>query len=94
MPFTDDMIKEYLRRHGDVPFYVALLARLEAAENFIGGRTVICDTCDNVIGQTETDKVLYKAWRASRGEVWDGNAWLKAKGDVSESEQSAGREGR
>lgn len=32
LQFTDDDLKEYLRRHGDVPFYVALLARLEAAD--------------------------------------------------------------
>lgn len=53
------------------PYYpkylLALILRLEAAENFIGGRTVICGTCDNVIVETETDRVLYKAWLKAAG---------------------------
>lgn len=72
--FTDEDLKRLkfnIENHApnwvDKDNLSGLLARLEAAENFIGGRTVICTTCDNVIGETETDRALYKAWRKAAG---------------------------
>lgn len=71
MRFTDEHVKRYLELHGDVPFYVALLHRLEAAEKCVE----LCSTDENCCAIPEfgpkgnvPDAILWlEVWRKAAG---------------------------
>jgi hypothetical protein len=93
--FTDDdlkRLKEETNHHGggkcppacEYPLIdiLGLLARLEAAEDYVIAPSGCCKNCDDIPDPTDEETEAYMRWKASRGEEWDeeSGTWRKAAG--------------
>lgn len=65
MSFSDEDLKRFLEMHGDQPFYMSLLARLEAAEQVI---VDIVHPDKGYLDGPPWRRQHYEEWRKSKGE--------------------------